>query len=223
MEPGTFAVITSGYYASEATEGDGRHLMPSLQSARGSSVGTHSLAPWVWCVFVILIVATMLVCLPQVHYATALHDHGIPLDAFDHGIDVPVRTHGSLEVVVLGALYLVVLALADLSRHAREVAVAIASCRCVLTRPWSGGPDKARWRRRLSAPSGESDDDASNTVHTMLRMSTTLDPPRKLGSRGSLLFRVVGCLCEYFWFGAAGTSLFGGSAHSPPPSGVVPA
>jgi len=162
--------------------------MPSYRSHRGLAANLHDLAPWARWTFIVLVIVTMLVCLPEIHYATGLHNTGIPLDAFDQGVNVAPSTLVSIEVVLLGALLLGGLMRSGPCRHAREIASGIASWRCVLMHLTSSNPHTVRMHRRTGISSSESDDaSASNHLHATLGMSTTLGFPRTLGTRGSFL------------------------------------
>jgi len=162
--------------------------MPSYQTHRGLAANLHYLSPWARWTFVVLVVVTMLVCLPESHYATGLHDTGVPLDAFDQGVNVAPTSLGSIEVVLLGALLAAGLTHSDPCRHAREIAAGIASWRCVLTQLISSGPHTVHVLRRARVSSGDSDDvSASNYIRAMLGMSTTPGSQRKLAARGSFV------------------------------------
>lgn len=142
----------------------------------------------------LLVIASILVCLPAFHSATGLHRLGGTLDAFDQGINAPETTQGSLAVVMLSALLLAGL------WHERASRVPSSLTRGLTRQAAARHPVwrrtcSTRLLRRAGLPRRESDDDATRmSTGSMFLVATT--PRIPVNARGAEGFLVA------LWHGA---------------------
>jgi len=160
-----------------------RRVFSSARVVSGRPVGSVVLL----CL-VILMIASILVCLPAIHGATELHRNSDALDAFDLGVNVPQTTRGSLAAIILGVLVLaglwhermsrgVLRSVDDLTRPERPLSTSIPH------------PLLGRILRHPGMSGRESDDDASNfATCPMPFMATTPRVRANARSTGGFLF-----------------------------------
>jgi len=132
---------------------------------------------------VVLVIASILLCLPAFHSATNLHHGGGSVDAFDLGVNVPETSRGSL-LQVLGAFFLVGLWSARLSTAAIAADDRPAGLHGVIGRVRTSAPSRHRVLRRALAQSGDSDD-GSDSQRASWLPNRAMTPRRSAKPRGA--------------------------------------